>query len=96
MIGRAAEYKYEKKKWPLQQKCFHMVELLLKKEGMSTFMSYHEFEAQKEKLAEELKKQIEQEEKDVGLRVGRDNEQSKLTTKKVDQDDGLEEDEGPP
>jgi len=47
-------------------------------------------------LAEELKKQIEQEEKDVGLRVGRDNEQSKLTTKKVDQDDGLEEDEGPP
>jgi len=45
MIGRAAEYKYEKKKWPLQQKCFHMVELLLKKEGMSTFMSYHEFEA---------------------------------------------------
>ena len=56
MIGRAADYKYrDKKSWPLEQKCFHMIELLLKKEGIKPLMSYAELQEEKEreKLEEE-------------------------------------------
>lgn len=64
-----------------------MIELLLSREGMTSIMS--KAEKEEDDYSNEFKNQLT--EKEVGLRVGRQNDASKLTTKKANQDDGLEE-----